>query len=123
MRPYTFICVRSRELKKAPKDWRKANVTHLFEKEDLGNCRQISLTSISWELMQYVILESISRHMKDEKMVRNCQHRFTKGKSFLINMTSFCNKMTGQKTWQELLDIVYFEFIKAEKLMICGLDR
>lgn len=98
MKPHTFICVRSRELRKAPKDWRRANVTHLFGKEDLGNCRQISFTSVSWEVMQYVILENIPRHMKNEEMVRNSQHRFTKGKSFLISMTSFCNKMTGQKT-------------------------
>jgi len=44
------------------------------KKEDPGNCRQVSLTSVLGKVMYQLILEAISRHMKDQKVVRRCQH-------------------------------------------------
>jgi len=39
--------------------------------------------------MEQLILEIISRHMKDKKVNGSSQHGFTKGKSLLINLTTF----------------------------------
>ena len=73
-----------------PEDWRKANVTPLFKKgkkEDPGNYRPVSLySSIPGKVMEQLILETISRHMKDRKVIRSSQHGFTKGKSGLTNL-------------------------------------
>ncbi|KAK4830263.1 hypothetical protein QYF61_009356 [Mycteria americana] len=68
---------------KVPKDWRKANITPIFKKgrkEDLGNYRLISLTSVPGKLMEQLIPETISTHMK---VIRSRLHGFTKGKIIL----------------------------------------
>ena len=49
-------------------DKRKANTTLIFKKrkkEDPGNYRPVSLTMIPWKVMEQLILETISGHVKD----------------------------------------------------------
>jgi len=46
-------------------------------KEDLGSDRLVSLISISGNVMEQLILETISRHVK-EKGIESSQHGFTK---------------------------------------------
>lgn len=55
-------------------------------KEDPGNCRLVSFTSIPGKVRNLLILETISRYMKDKKVIRSRQHSFTKGKSCLTNL-------------------------------------
>ena len=68
-------------------DWEErpkttVNITPIFNKgrEDPGNYRPVSVTSISGKVMEQLILETISRHMKDKKIIRSSQHVFTKRK-------------------------------------------
>jgi len=48
--------------------------------EDPGNYWLVSLSSIPGEMMEQLIQETISRPMKDMKMIRSSHHGFTKGK-------------------------------------------
>jgi len=66
-----------------PEDWRKANVTPIFKKgkkEDPGNYRPVSLTSILGKVMEQLILEVIIKQVEEKKVIRSSQHGFTKGK-------------------------------------------
>ena len=75
-----------------PDDWRKANVTSNFKKgkkEDPGNYRPVSLTSIPGKLMEQLILEVIIKQVEEKKVIRSSQHGFTKGKSCLTNLIAF----------------------------------
>ena len=51
------------------------NVTPILKKgkENLGNYRSVSLTSISGRMMEQIILETITKYMKDRKVVRSGQ--------------------------------------------------
>jgi len=72
-----------------PKDWRKANVTPIFKKgkkEDPGNYRPVSFTSIPGKMMEQLILEFIIKQVEEKKVIRSSQHGFTKGKSCLNNI-------------------------------------
>lgn len=75
----------------------KANIIPVYKKgtkEDPGNCRLVSLTSVPRKVMKWLNLEITCRHMK-KKIIWSSQHGFTKGKSCLINRISFCNEMTA----------------------------
>lgn len=51
-------------------DQNKASVTLVFnkgKKEDPGNYMPVSFTSISGKVMEELILEASSKHMKDKK--------------------------------------------------------
>lgn len=59
-----------------PKDRVKADVTAAFKKgkEDSGNYKLVSHTSIPRKMMKQLILETISRQMKDKNTTRS-SHR------------------------------------------------
>jgi len=116
-------------------DWRKANVTPIFKKgkkENPGNYRPLSLTSIPGKVMEQPILEVIIKQVEEKKVIRSSQHGFTKEKSCLTNLIAFCDGMTGWVDEGRAVD-VNLDFIKAfntvshnillGKLRKCDLDE
>ncbi|GAB0190597.1 mitochondrial enolase superfamily member 1 [Grus japonensis] len=96
-KPLSIIFERSWRRGEVPKDWRKANVTPVFKKgkEDPGNYRPVSLTSVPGKVMEQLILGAVSKLFGEEKVVRSGQHGFTKGKSCLTNLIAFYDGMSG----------------------------
>ncbi|KAJ7403266.1 RNA-directed DNA polymerase from mobile element jockey-like protein [Pitangus sulphuratus] len=122
--------------KRGHEEWKKANVTPVFKKDkkkEPGNYRPFSLTSIPGKVMEHLILEAISIHMDDKKMIRCSQHGFTKGKPCLTNLIAFYDETTTWVDEGRAVDIVYLRFSKAfntvshniliGKLRKCGLDE
>jgi len=67
---FSIIFERSWRTGEVPEDWRKANVTPVFKKgkkEDPGNYRPVSLTSIPGKVMEQLMLEVI-RFANDTKL-------------------------------------------------------
>ncbi|GAB0199805.1 mitochondrial enolase superfamily member 1 [Grus japonensis] len=94
----SIIFERSWKTREVSEVWRKANVTPVFKKgkkEDPGNYRPVSLTSIPGKMMEQLILGVISKHVEEKKVIRGGQHGFTKGKSCLTNLIAFYDGMTG----------------------------
>ncbi|PKU34099.1 rna-directed dna polymerase from mobile element jockey- hypothetical protein [Limosa lapponica baueri] len=88
--PLSIIFERSWRTGEVPEDWRKANIIPIFKKgkkEDLGNYRLVSLTSVPGKMMERLVLGVISK--QEQKALRSSQHRFTKGKSCLTNLVAF----------------------------------
>lgn len=55
----------------------------------------VSLTSVPWKITKQVLLEAISRHVK-EKVIGNSQH------DYICNLITFGDEMTrsvGPKLW------------------------
>jgi len=96
--PLSIVFERSWRTGEVPEDWRKANVTPVFKmgkKEDPGNYRLVSLTSIMGKVMKQLILEVINKQVEEKKFIRSSQHGFTKGKSCLTNLIAFYDGVTG----------------------------
>jgi len=132
----SIIFERSWRKGEVPEDWRKASVTPVFKKgkkEDPGNYRLVSLTSIPGKMMGQIILEVIINQVEEKKAIRGSQQGFSKGKSNLTNMIAFYDGMTGWVDEGRAVDVVYLDFSKAfntvshnillGKLRKCGLDE
>ncbi|KAK4828295.1 LOW QUALITY PROTEIN: hypothetical protein QYF61_024960 [Mycteria americana] len=104
------------------------------KQEDPGNYRPVSLTLRPGKVMEQLILATISRPMKDKKVVRSSQHGFTKVKSCLTNLVTFYDETTGLVDEGKAVDIFYldsaFDTVShkilreaVEKLLKYGLDE
>ena len=101
------------------------------KKEDLGNYRPVSFTSIPEKVMEQLIFGTVSRHINDEKVIRGSQHGLTKGKSCLADLIAFYEEITRWIDDGKAVDVVCLDFSKAfdtishsifaAKLSKCGL--
>ena len=79
-----------------PEDCRLASVTPIYKKgckEDPGNYRPVSLTSVPGKIMEQIVLREITWHVQDNRGIRPSQHGFTKGRSCLTNLISFYHRI------------------------------
>ncbi|CAM5088769.1 unnamed protein product [Natator depressus] len=114
--PLSIIFENSWRSGEVPDNWKKANVVPIFKKgkkEDPGNYRTVSLTSVPGKIMEQVLKESILKHLDERTAIRNSQHGFTKGKSCLTNLIAFCDEITGSVDEGKAVDVLFLDFSKA----------
>ncbi|PKU28791.1 rna-directed dna polymerase from mobile element jockey- hypothetical protein [Limosa lapponica baueri] len=103
-------------LGEVPVAWKLANVVPIFKKgkkEDPGNCRPVSLNSVHGKIMEKVILGVPEKQLRDNAVIGHSQHGFTMGKSCLINLTSFYDKVTHLLDQGKQADVVVLDFSKV----------
>ena len=99
-------------------------------KEDLGNNRPVTLTSVPGKVMEQIVLREITRYVQDNQGISPSQDGFTKGRFCLTNLISFYDLVTHLVVEGKAVDVVYisktfntlFHSI-LQKLAAHGLDR
>ncbi|NXS01657.1 RTXE polymerase, partial [Oxylabes madagascariensis] len=97
-----------------PDEWKLANVTPIHKKggkEDPGNYRPVSLTSVPGN--QQFTLSAIMQHLQDGQGIRPGQHGFRRGRSCLTDLVSFHDQVTCLVDAGKAVDVVYLDFSKA----------
>ncbi|KAJ7404884.1 RNA-directed DNA polymerase from mobile element jockey-like protein [Pitangus sulphuratus] len=79
------------------------------QKDDAGNCRPVSLTSVPAKVMEQ-ILSAIRWHMQHNQGIKPNQHGFTQGRACLTNLICFYEKVTHLVDEGKAAGVVYLDF-------------
>ena len=82
-------------------------------KDDPGNYRPVSVTTVPGKVMEQIVLMEIMWHVLDNRGIRPSQHGFTKGRSYFTNLISFYDLVTRLVDEGKAVDVVYLDFSKA----------
>ena len=94
-------------------DWKRANITCIIKKgnkQDPGNYRPVSLTSVICKLLERTVREEIVNHLSVDKLLSDSQFGFRKSRSTIFQLLTVMNDWTEALDDGIQIDTVYLDF-------------
>ena len=99
-----------------PREWKEANVVPIHKKgdrEDPGNYRPVSLTSVICKVLEALIRDHLLDHLLVNKLISKCQYGFMAGRNSQTNLLD-CKEDWGEALDAGLgVDVIYLDLRKA----------
>ena len=115
-KPLAIIMSKSLEEGYLPESWKSANVTPIYKKgkkNDCGNYRPVSLTSILCKTLEGLIRTHVMKHIDRNNLLSPCQHGFVEGRSCSTQFLHCLDVWMEKLDEGSRLDVIYLDFAKA----------
>ena len=99
-----------------PADWQKANICPLYKKgnkQDPGNYRPISLTSITCKILERIICKRLIEHFNENNILCDNQHGFREKRSCETQLIEAINDWSYNMESGSSVHIAFLDFAKA----------
>ena len=101
---------------KLPDMWKRGNITPLFKngsRQELGNYRPISLTSVVCKVMERFIRDAVREHLLSNELICPDQHGFLPGRSTSTQLLECLEEWSDILEQGSTVDVLYLDFRKA----------
>ena len=115
-KPIAIIFRKSLTTSTVPQDWKQANISAIHKKgnrKSPSNYRPVSLTSVICNVLERIIRDSITSHMKTNGLFSNKQFGFLSGRSTTLQLLKVLDNWTEILDEGGSIDAVYMDFMKA----------
>ena len=99
-----------------PRDWKLANVVPIYkkgQKDDPGNYRPVSLTSVPCKVLEGIIRDRLMAHLQSENLLSDAKHGFRPGRSCATQLLQAIEEWSNWIERSEPVDVLYLDLAKA----------
>ncbi len=99
-----------------PEDWRKANVSPIFKKDDkhaAANYRPVSLTCVCSKLLEHIVVSHLMGHLEEHQILTKLQHGFRQKHSCTSQLILTTAELAEYYDNNTQVDISILDFSKA----------
>ncbi len=99
-----------------PVDWKKANISPIFKKDDkhqASNYRPVSLTCVCSKLLEHIIVSHLMNHLEKNHILTDLQHGFRQKRSCVTQLLETVSDLARYYDSNTQIDTCILDFSKA----------